>query len=153
MTCPGPQAWATTKNCCPPAQIWKNHCSCIQMLAYLREMNFENNHSDHDTWSIWCHVRIHVDFYIILHSHTPLVLQVQCAANLGWLRLFHQWECLKCSGHGLCVLCVKWPSVWVQIFRQSTGQPRCDGFGENKMWEGERETRDEIKKSMLIEPT
>ena len=32
--------------------------------------------SDHETWSIWCHVRIHVDFVIsILHSHTQLVPQ------------------------------------------------------------------------------
>ena len=30
-------------------------------------------------------------------------------ANLDRLRLFHQWECLKCDGHGLSVSCVKWP--------------------------------------------
>ena len=63
-----------------------------------------------DTWSIRCHVGVHVDFISILHSHTLLVPQALCEANLDVLRLFHQWECLKCNGHGLLVLCVKWPS-------------------------------------------
>ena len=35
---------------------------------------FENNPSDHETWSIRCHVGIHIDFtFIILHSHTRSV--------------------------------------------------------------------------------
>ena len=32
-------------------------------------MFFENNPSDHKTWSIWCHVGIHVVVTSILHSH------------------------------------------------------------------------------------
>jgi hypothetical protein len=40
---------------------------------------------------------------------TPLVPQASCEANLDRLRLFHQWEYLKCNGHGLSVSCVKWP--------------------------------------------
>ena len=70
---------------------------------------FENSSSNHETWSIWCHVEIHVDFTSILQSHTPLVPQAECEANLDQLCLFHQWECLKCNGHGLSVSCVKWP--------------------------------------------
>ena len=31
---------------------------------------FEYSPSDHETWSIWCYVGIHVDFTTILHSHT-----------------------------------------------------------------------------------
>jgi hypothetical protein len=34
--------------------------------AYLQEVGFENNQSDHETWSIWCHVGIHVDFTFVL---------------------------------------------------------------------------------------
>ena len=41
-----------------------------------QEVGFENSSSDHETWFIWCYVRIHVDFTSILHSHTPLVPQV-----------------------------------------------------------------------------
>jgi hypothetical protein len=37
--------------------------------AYLQEVVFENNPSDHETWSIWCHVGFRVDFTSILHSH------------------------------------------------------------------------------------
>ena len=29
----------------------------------------------HGTWSVWCHVGIHVNFTSIFHSHTPLVPQ------------------------------------------------------------------------------
>ena len=40
-----------------------------------QEVVFENNMSDHEAWSIWCHVGILVDFKAILHSHTLLVPQ------------------------------------------------------------------------------
>ena len=53
--------------------------------------------------SIWCHVGIHVDFTSILHSRTPLAPYVWCEVNLDRLRLFHQWELLKCNCHGLSV--------------------------------------------------
>jgi hypothetical protein len=42
--------------------------------AYLQEVVFENSSNDHETLSIWCHVGIHVDFYIYLaftHSVGP----------------------------------------------------------------------------------
>ena len=61
------------------------------------------------------HVGIHVDFTSILHSHTPLVPRALCEANLDRLRLIHQWECLKCNGHGLSVSCVKWPTGLIRI--------------------------------------
>ena len=48
-------------------------------------MVFENNLSDHEIWSIRCHVGIHVDFTSILHSPTPLVPQALCEANLDRL--------------------------------------------------------------------
>ena len=41
-------------------------------------MVFENIPSDHETWSLWCHVRINVDFTSILHSPTPLIPQAYC---------------------------------------------------------------------------
>ena len=41
-------------------------------IQYLQEMVYENTPSDHETWSIRCHVGIHVNFTFILHSHTPL---------------------------------------------------------------------------------
>ena len=68
-------------------------------------MVFENNPNDHETRPIRCQVRIHADFTSILHSHTLLVPEVQCEANLDRLRLFHQREHLKCNGHGLSVSC------------------------------------------------
>ena len=74
-----------------------------------KEVVFGNSPSDHETWFVCCHVRVHVDFTSILDSHTPLVPQALCEANLDWLRLFHQWECWKCHGQGLSVSCVKCP--------------------------------------------
>ena len=78
--------------------------------AYLQEAVFENNASDHETWSIRCHVEILVDFTVhlaftyILHrplKHSSSVKE----ANLD--RLFHERECLKCSNdHGLSTSCV-----------------------------------------------
>jgi hypothetical protein len=47
-----------------------------------------------------CHVRIHVDFTSMLCSLAPLVSEAYCETILDRLRLFHQRECLKCSGHG-----------------------------------------------------
>ena len=53
------------------------HLECHGLLilcwTYLQEVVFECSPSDHETWSIRCHVGIHVDFTSILHSHTPLV--------------------------------------------------------------------------------
>ena len=45
------------------------------VLGLPQRGGFENNPSDHEARSIWCHVGIHVDFTSILHSHTPLVPQ------------------------------------------------------------------------------
>ena len=39
-----------------------------------------------------------------------------CVANLGWFRLFRQWECLKCNGHVLLVLYVRRPSKQARLF-------------------------------------
>jgi hypothetical protein len=93
-----------------------NGCECsecrdlpVLCSAYLREVVFENSPTDREIWSIRCYVGIHVDFTSILHSHTPLVPQAWCESNLDRLRIFHQWECLKCNGHGPSVSCVKWP--------------------------------------------
>jgi hypothetical protein len=72
------------------------------------EVAFENNLSDHETWSIWWRVGVHVHFTSVLHSYTPLVTQAECEADLHRLRLFHQWECLRFNGHGLSISCVKW---------------------------------------------
>ena len=40
-----------------------------------RGSGFEIRLSNHETWSIWCHVGIHVYFTSILHSQTSLVPQ------------------------------------------------------------------------------
>ena len=71
----------------------------------------ENSGSDHETCSIWCDVVVHVDLPSILHSLLYSVgpSSVVWSLNLDRLRLFHQWECLKWKGHGLSVVCVKWP--------------------------------------------
>jgi hypothetical protein len=56
--------------------LWalERHGLPVLCQAYLQEVVFENNLCDHETWSIWCHVGMHVDFTsIILHSHTPFV--------------------------------------------------------------------------------
>ena len=59
-----------------------NGCECSEChglldlcRAYLQEVVFENSPSDHETWSIYYHVGIYVDFTSILHSHTPLLPQ------------------------------------------------------------------------------
>lgn len=82
----------------------------------LKDVVFENNPNDHETWSIWYHVGIHGDFTAIFHSLTSLVPQAQCEEDLDQLQLFHQWECLKCNGHGPLVLYVKWPyELWMHV--------------------------------------
>ena len=66
----------------------------------------ENSPSDHKTWSIWCHGRIHIDFTSILHFLT-------CSVKRTWTQLHHvhQSDCSKCNGHGAQVSCMKWPIV------------------------------------------
>ena len=80
-------------------------------------MVFENSPSDHETRFIWCPV----EFTSILHSHTQLVPRAYCEANLDWLHLFHQWECLNCIGLGLSISCVKWPSACYLYHNQGLG--------------------------------
>ena len=86
--------------------VWSDMVSWFCVRPYVQEVVFEDCPSDHETWSNWCHVGFHVDFRSILHSHTSLVSQAQCEANLDWLRHFHQWLFLKCNGHGLSISCV-----------------------------------------------
>jgi hypothetical protein len=47
-----------------------------------------------------------------LYIHLAFTCYVGPPSVVDRLRLFHQWECLKCNGHGLSVSCVKWPLVW-----------------------------------------
>ena len=42
--------------------------------------------SDHETWSIWCHVGHHVNFSSISHSHTPWSLE--CSVKRTWTGSF-----------------------------------------------------------------
>ena len=64
---------------------------------------------EHD--AIRCHARIHIGFTSTLAFAYILRGSLKCSvkqANFDHrLRLFHQWECLKCIGHGLSVSCVK----------------------------------------------
>ena len=85
--------------------VWSAMISQYCVRAYLQEFVFKNNSNDHETWSIQCHVEIHVNFTSILHSYTPFIVWNE----LDQFYLLHQWEGLKCNGHGLSVLCVKWP--------------------------------------------
>ena len=55
------------------------------------------------SWRLYVH-------FVFTYSMVP---QAWCEAKLDWLRLSHQWECLKCHGHGPSVSCVKWPLVQV----------------------------------------
>ena len=71
-------------------EISKCHNLMVLCQAYLQKVVFENSPSDHETWSLWCHVRIHVHLTSILQSHTPLVPQVKCEANLDRLYIFHK---------------------------------------------------------------
>ena len=48
---------------------WNGLCDIIKVRLYLQEVVLENSPSDHETWSIGCHVEIHVDFYIHLVIH------------------------------------------------------------------------------------
>ena len=81
------------------------------VLGLHEEVVLENNPSDHETWSVKCHVGIHVDFYIHLAFTYSLCwsLKRSVSLNLDRLHLFHQWECLKCNGVGLSVSCGEWP--------------------------------------------
>ena len=53
----------------------RSECHALPVLCktYLQVVVFENSPCDHGTWSVWCHVGIHVDLASILHSHTPSV--------------------------------------------------------------------------------
>ena len=56
-------------------EISECHGLPVLCQAYVQEVNFENSPSNHETQSIWCHVEIHVDFKIILHSLNPVIPQ------------------------------------------------------------------------------
>jgi hypothetical protein len=59
---------------------------------------------DHETWSIWYHAGIHVDLTSI--SHYSVGPSSIVWSELGLAPFFHQWEWLKCNGHGPSLLCV-----------------------------------------------
>ena len=47
---------------------------CPGLVVYLHEVVFDYSPSDHEIWSIWCHVGLHVDFTIhlaVTHSSGP----------------------------------------------------------------------------------
>ena len=94
----------------PTVMSIRNAMVSLFVLSLPSREGFWNDQSHNVTWSIRCHVGIHVDFTSILHSNTQLVLQEYCeAADLFRICLLHQWECLKCNGHGPSVSCLKWP--------------------------------------------
>ena len=48
----------------------------------------------------------------LVWDHNSLRRWGSCeVAKLDRPRLFHQWECLKCSRHGLSVSCATWPFI------------------------------------------
>ena len=62
--------------------ISESHGLPVLCWDYLQEVVFENNPSDHETWSIWCHVGIHVDFTSILYS--ILLWSLKCCVKQTW---------------------------------------------------------------------
>ena len=56
-----------------------------------------------------CRLYIHLAFTYTLRW--SLKRSMKERTWTGSFAFFHQWECLKCSGHGLSVSCVKWPLV------------------------------------------
>jgi hypothetical protein len=104
-------------------------CACE---AYLQEMTSKSNPNDHETWSIWCHVRLHVDFYIhleITYSIGPLSV---VWSELGSAPPFPQMRDSKCNGHGHSVSCVKWPWVVLHPMRF---------VGNNLVWLGNTQSQ------------
>ena len=47
----------------------ESHSLLVWCQAYLQEAVIENSPSDRETWSIWCHVGIHVNFTCIHILH------------------------------------------------------------------------------------
>ena len=88
-------------------EILECHDFLVFFLVCFQKGVFENNHSDRLTWPIWCHVGFYVDFTSILHSFICLVPWTFWDLNLDRLRLYHQWECLKCNSHRSPMSCVK----------------------------------------------
>jgi hypothetical protein len=61
------------------------HGLMVLCSAYFQEVVvFEISPNDHETWAIWCHVGIHVDFTSILHSHIVLVPRAYNSVKRTW---------------------------------------------------------------------
>ena len=56
------------------------------------------------------------------HTYSVGPSSVVWSNELGPAPPFHQWECLKCNGHGLSVSCVKW---CLCLFRWVCGHVTC----------------------------
>ena len=67
---------------------------------------FWNSPSDHETWCIGCHTRIHVVHLAFTYYVGPS--SVMCS-ELGLALPFPPMRVLEVHGHGLSVSCVKWP--------------------------------------------
>jgi hypothetical protein len=91
--CRNHEVWSRSLKCSVksyvigPSTKWCSHiqingCDIQSAMVFrfcvrptLKRWVFKNNPSDHETWSIWCHVGIHADFTSILHSNTLVVPQ------------------------------------------------------------------------------
>jgi hypothetical protein len=64
-------------------EFYECHGLLILCWVYLWEVVFENNPSDHERWSIWCHVENHVDF-----------TRCECKMDVKstWFIIWHQMD-------------------------------------------------------------
>jgi hypothetical protein len=61
-----------------------------------------------------CRLYMHLAFTYFIGPSS-----IVCEANLDWLhQVSHQWECLKCNGHGppiSCMWTLNWPSLVMSV--------------------------------------
>ena len=80
---------------------------CPRFMSSLPPRDgFWNSPSDHETWCIGCHTRIHVVHLAFTYYVGPS--SVMCS-ELGLALPFPPMRVLEVHGHGLSVSCVKWP--------------------------------------------
>ena len=70
-------------------RFWSGMVSWFRVRPTSKRSSFEKNPSDHETWSIWYHVVLHVDFKLI------------CIHLLHW-SLKCEWKLRGCYGGQSC---------------------------------------------------
>ena len=103
------------KNRIKPTDVRRSECHGLPVVfcsTYLQEVVVEKSPSDHETTIHLMPRNIPRRLYIHLaFTHSVGPSSLVWSLNLDRLRLSHQWECLRCNGHGHghSVSCVEWP--------------------------------------------